>query len=111
MKRRKNEPPKIPPDKKLKYQFLHTAVSKGIRQHENCDYVEDTRNGFENIPEDTQWVAEYFMTIYDSAEPADMVGPDVVMFFGMRGVLRQQLKRLWRDLERLLCELFFINYR
>lgn len=26
-----------------------------------CDYVADTRNGFENIPEDTRWVAEYFM--------------------------------------------------
>lgn len=32
-----------------------------IRQHENCDYVADTRSGFENILEDTQWVAEYFM--------------------------------------------------
>ena len=32
-----------------------------IKQHENCDYVADTRSGFENIPEDTQWVAEYFM--------------------------------------------------
>ena len=32
-----------------------------IREHEGCDYVADTRNGFENIPEDTQWVAEYFM--------------------------------------------------
>ena len=32
-----------------------------IRAHENCDYVADTRSGFENIPEDTQWVAEYFM--------------------------------------------------
>lgn len=32
-----------------------------IKRHENCDYVADTRNGFENIPEDTQWVAEYFM--------------------------------------------------
>ena len=30
MKHRKNEPPKIPPDKKLEYQFLHTAISKGI---------------------------------------------------------------------------------
>ena len=30
MKHRKNEPPKIPPDKKPKYQFLHTAISKGI---------------------------------------------------------------------------------
>lgn len=32
-----------------------------IRENENCDYVADTRSGFENIPEDTQWVAEYFM--------------------------------------------------
>ena len=26
-----------------------------------CDYVADTRDGFENIPEDTAWVADYFM--------------------------------------------------
>ncbi len=26
-----------------------------------CDYVADTRNGFENIREDTEWVSEYFM--------------------------------------------------
>ena len=32
-----------------------------IRQHENCNYVADTRSGFENIPEDTRWVAEYFI--------------------------------------------------
>ena len=32
-----------------------------IKQYENCDYVADTRSGFENIPEDTQWVADYFM--------------------------------------------------
>jgi len=31
-----------------------------IKQH-RCDYVADTRDGFENIPEDTAWVAEYFM--------------------------------------------------
>ena len=31
-----------------------------IKEH-RCDYVADTRNGFENIPEDTRWVAEYFM--------------------------------------------------
>ncbi len=31
-----------------------------IRQYK-CDYVADTRTGFENIPEDTQWVADYFM--------------------------------------------------
>ena len=32
-----------------------------IKEHENCDYVADTRNGFENIYEDTKWVADYFM--------------------------------------------------
>jgi len=32
-----------------------------IASHENCDYVADTRNGFENAPDDTRWVAEYFM--------------------------------------------------
>lgn len=32
-----------------------------IKRHENCNYVADTRSGFENIPEDTRWVAEYFM--------------------------------------------------
>lgn len=26
-----------------------------------CDYVADTRTGFENISEDTKWVADYFM--------------------------------------------------
>lgn len=26
-----------------------------------CDYVADTRDGFENIEEDTKWVAEYLM--------------------------------------------------
>lgn len=31
-----------------------------IKQH-SCDYVADTRNGFENIAEDTKWVADYFM--------------------------------------------------
>ena len=31
-----------------------------IREYQ-CDYVADTRSGFENIPEDTKWVADYFM--------------------------------------------------
>lgn len=26
-----------------------------------CNYVADTRTGFENIPQDTKWVADYFM--------------------------------------------------
>ncbi len=32
-----------------------------IKNHEGCNYVADTRNGFENISEDTQWVADYFI--------------------------------------------------
>lgn len=31
-----------------------------IKQYK-CDYVADTRTGFENTPEDTKWVADYFM--------------------------------------------------
>lgn len=31
-----------------------------IKQYQ-CNYVADTRSGFENIPEDTEWVADCFM--------------------------------------------------
>lgn len=31
-----------------------------IKEHK-CNYVADTRSGFENIDEDTAWVADYFM--------------------------------------------------
>lgn len=31
-----------------------------IKQH-RCNYAADTRTGFENTPEDTKWVADYFM--------------------------------------------------
>ena len=32
-----------------------------IRNNDGCNYVADTRNGFENYCDDTKWVAEYFM--------------------------------------------------
>lgn len=32
-----------------------------ISEHTGCDYVADTRDGFEDNPLDTNWVAEYFM--------------------------------------------------
>ena len=32
-----------------------------IRSHNGCNYVADTRDGFEDNPLDTKWVAEYFM--------------------------------------------------
>ena len=33
-----------------------------IKEHK-CDYVADTRTGFENHPDDTEWVADVFMPI------------------------------------------------
>ena len=32
-----------------------------IKEHDGCNYVADTRDGFEDNPLDTKWVAEYFM--------------------------------------------------
>ena len=32
-----------------------------IREHSGCNYVADTRDGFEDNPFDTKWVADYFM--------------------------------------------------
>lgn len=34
---------------------------KVIREHPSCNYVADTRDGFEDNPLDTKWVAGYFM--------------------------------------------------
>jgi len=32
-----------------------------MRTHEGCQYVADTRQGFENDPADTAWVFDYFL--------------------------------------------------
>ena len=32
-----------------------------IKNHSDCNYVADTRTGFENHPVDTKWVADVFM--------------------------------------------------
>lgn len=34
---------------------------KIMKEYDECNYVADTRNGFENHPDDTKWVAEYFI--------------------------------------------------
>jgi hypothetical protein len=39
---------------------LETALQV-IKEHRDCNYVADTRDGFEDNPLDTKWVAEYFM--------------------------------------------------
>ena len=32
-----------------------------IKKHSDCNYVADTRTGFENHPDDTKWVADFFI--------------------------------------------------
>ncbi len=32
-----------------------------MRSHDGCNYVADTRDGFENEPEDTQWLFDVFL--------------------------------------------------
>jgi len=32
-----------------------------MREHDGCQYVADTRNGFEDDPADTQWIFDVFM--------------------------------------------------
>ena len=32
-----------------------------IKNHSGCNYVADTRTGFENHPDDTKWVADVFI--------------------------------------------------
>jgi len=32
-----------------------------IKNHSGCNYVADTRTGFENHPDDTKWVADIFI--------------------------------------------------
>ena len=37
------------------------AALQTIKEHSGCNYVADTRDGFEDNPFDTKWVADYFM--------------------------------------------------
>jgi hypothetical protein len=32
-----------------------------MKNHNDCHYVADTRDGFENEPADTQWIFDYFL--------------------------------------------------
>ncbi|MCR5616105.1 MAG: hypothetical protein K6F45_08080 [Saccharofermentans sp.] len=43
------------------YRTLLEHALRVIKDHEGCNYVADTRDGFEDNPLDTKWVAEYFM--------------------------------------------------
>lgn len=43
------------------YRMPLECALKVIKEHPGCNYVADTRDGFEDNPLDTKWVAEYFM--------------------------------------------------
>lgn len=44
-----------------KYRAPLESALQVIREHKGCNYVADTRDGFEDNPLDTRWVADYFM--------------------------------------------------
>ena len=41
--------------------LVHWKKYCELEQYRGCNYVADTRDGFEDNPLDTKWVAEYFM--------------------------------------------------
>lgn len=43
------------------YRLPLSYALKIIQQYDNCQYVADTRDGFENHPDDTKWVADKFI--------------------------------------------------
>ncbi len=43
------------------YRAPLNCALKIIKEHPGCNYVADTRSGFEDNPLDTKWVADYFM--------------------------------------------------
>ena len=68
-----------------------------IKNHKGCNYVADTRNGFENIPEDTEWVAQYFMP------KAKEYGCKIIYFIIDKGnSLKEELEGQAADSKELL---------
>ena len=68
-----------------------------IREHEGCEYVADTRDGFEDNPLDTKWVAEYFMP------KAKEYGCSTIFFIIDKGnSLKEELERQEKDSSSIL---------
>ena len=68
-----------------------------IRKHPGCNYVADTRDGFEDNPLDTKWVAEYFMP------KAKEYGSRIIYFLiDKRNLLKEELKGQEKDSSDLL---------
>ena len=70
---------------------------KVIKDHTACNYVADTRDGFEDNPLDTKWVAEYFMP------KAKEYGCRIIYFIiDENNSLKEELEGQEKDSERLL---------
>ena len=68
-----------------------------IRNHVGCNYVADTRDGFEDNPLDTRWVAEYFMP------KAKEYGCSVIYFIiDKENSLKEELEGQEKDASSLL---------
>ena len=68
-----------------------------IKDHDCCNYVADTRDGFEDNPLDTKWVAEYFMP------KAKEYGCRIVYFIiDENNSLREELEGQEKDSAQLL---------
>ena len=68
-----------------------------IRDHKDCNYVADTRDGFEDNPLDTKWVAEYFMS------QAKEYGCEIIYFIiDKNNSLKDELEGQEKDSSSLL---------
>ena len=70
---------------------------KVIKDYTACNYVADTRDGFEDNPLDTKWVAEYFMP------KAKEYGCRIIYFIiDENNSLKEELEGQQKDSEQLL---------
>ena len=70
---------------------------KVIKDHADCNYVADTRDGFEDNPLDTKWVADYFMP------KAKEYGCRIIYFIiDENNSLKEELEGQEKDSEQLL---------
>ena len=70
---------------------------KVIKNHPGCNYVADTRDGFEDNPLDTEWVAEFFMP------KAKEYGCQIIYFIiDKSNSLKEELEGQEKDSSKLL---------
>lgn len=68
-----------------------------IKEHEGCEYVADTRDGFEDNPLDTKWVADYFMP-----KARENGCPTIYFIIDKDNSLKEELEGQERDSESII---------